>query len=134
MQERGDLVRDADRCWVAGSSLDWRTLPAKVEGVIAERIGRLDEELREMLTVASVEGEQFTAEVVSGVQAVVVRDVIQRLSSELQKQHRLVNALSLAQFGSLRLSLYRFVHNLFQQYLYDTLGESGAGLPAPGCG
>jgi hypothetical protein len=60
MQERVDLIRDGDGCWVEGASLDWDTLPVKVEGVIAERIGRLDEELGEMLTVASVEGEQFT--------------------------------------------------------------------------
>ena len=43
------------RLWTGG-------LPARVEGMIAERIGRLDEELREMLTAASVEDEEFTAE------------------------------------------------------------------------
>jgi adenylate cyclase len=56
MQERGNLVRDGAGRWIEGSSLDWDALPAKVEGVIAERIGRLDEKLKEMLTVASVEG------------------------------------------------------------------------------
>ena len=32
-----------------------------------------------------------------------------------------VSANGVAQLGSLRLSLYRFLHSLFQQYLYDRL-------------
>ena len=39
MQERGDLVRDAEDRWVEGPALDWETLPARVEAAIAERIG-----------------------------------------------------------------------------------------------
>jgi predicted ATPase len=124
MQERGDLVRNGDGGWIEGSSLDWDALPAKVEGVIAERIDRLDEELREMLTVACVEGEEFTAEVVARVQAIAEREAIRQLSNDLQRQHRLVSALGLVQLGDLRLSLYRFLHNLFQQYLYGGLGEA----------
>jgi tetratricopeptide (TPR) repeat protein len=124
MQERGGLVRGDDGGWIEGSSLDWDVLPAKVEGVIAERIDRLDEELREMLTVASVEGEQFTAEVIARVQVMAEREAIRQLSNDLQRQHRLVSALGLVQLGDLRLSLYRFLHNLFQQYLYGGLGEA----------
>jgi len=123
MQERSDLVRDTDGFWVGRPSLDWGALPAKVEGVIAERIARLEEELKEMLTVASVEGEQFTAEVIARMQAMPERQAIQELSGELQRQHRLVSDLGLIQLGHLRLSLYRFVHNLFQQYLYGSLDE-----------
>ena len=45
----------------------WDLLPARVEAVIAERIDRLDADLREILTIASVEGELFTAQVVAEV-------------------------------------------------------------------
>jgi predicted ATPase len=123
MQARGDLVRDDDACWGESPSLDWDALPVKVEGVIAERIGRLDEKLKEMLTVASVEGEEFTAEVVARVQAVAEREAVRQLSDELERRHRLVSARGTVQFGALRLSLYRFWHNLFQQYLYGSLDE-----------
>ncbi|MCK5429485.1 MAG: AAA family ATPase, partial [Anaerolineales bacterium] len=57
LQERGDLVQDQARRWVEGPHLDWSVLPARIEGVIEERIGRLEGELRELLAVASVEGE-----------------------------------------------------------------------------
>jgi predicted ATPase len=124
MQERGDLVRDGDGRWVESPSLDWHALPARVEGVIAERIDRLDEKLKEMLTVASVEGEEFTAEVVARVQAMAELETIRQLSGELDREHHLVRAQGLVRFGDLQLSLYRFLHNLFQQYLYGNLDEA----------
>jgi len=123
LQERGDLVRDDDGRWRQGRSLDWDALPARVEGVVAERIDRLSDELKQLLTVGSIVGEQFTAEVVARVQAMVEREVVRRLSDDLQRRHRLVSALGLVELGHLRLSLYRFLHNMFQQYLYSSLDE-----------
>ena len=125
MQDRGDLVQDEAGRWVESPLLGWTELPPRVEGVIEERIDRLENELRQSLTVGSVEGEQFTAEVVARVQAIDVRGLIQDLSGELQKQHRLVSAQSVRRLNSngQRLSLYRFQHNLFQQYLYSELDE-----------
>ena len=114
MQERGDLVRDEQERWVQGPSLDWSALPARVEGVIEERISRLDQDLREMLTIASVEGEEFTAEVVAQVQGMPTREAIQQLSGELDRQHRLVRGLDSLRLGTQRLSQYRFRHILFQ--------------------
>jgi adenylate cyclase len=123
MQERGDLLQDETGCWAEGPTLDWNDLPPRVEGVIEERIGRLAEELRETLTIASIEGEDFTAEVVARVQNVDERGLIRRLSRELDRQHRLVGAAGLHRISGRRLSLYRFRHNLFQHYLYNQLDE-----------
>nr|HMN31420.1 tetratricopeptide repeat protein [Caldilineaceae bacterium] len=92
-----------------------------VEGVIEERIGRLAQELRDLLTIASVEGEDFTAEVVARVQAVDVRGLVRQLSRELAQQHRLVSAVGRQRVGQQHLSLFRFHHNLFQKYLYSNL-------------
>ena len=124
LQERGDLLRDERGIWKESASLDWDALPARVEGVIAERIARLSEELRQVLTVGSVEGERFSAEVVARVKAVSERQTIRELSEDLQRRHRLINADGVVQIAGLRLSLYRFLHNLFQQYLYDGLDEA----------
>jgi tetratricopeptide (TPR) repeat protein len=121
MQERGDLVQDDAGHWVEGASLDWEALPARVEGVIEARIGRLEEELRETLAVASVEGEDFTAQVVARVQAVSERKLLRTLSRELERRHRLVRGRGEEQVGRQRLSRYRFAHALFQQYLYHDL-------------
>ena len=122
MQERGDLVRDEQGRWVEGPVLGWETLPARVEGVIEERIGRLKTELRELLSVASVEGEEFTAQVVARVQQVDERWLLRGLSQELEKCHHLVRERAEVQVGHRPLSRYQFVHTLFQQYLYGSLG------------
>ncbi len=121
LRERGDLTQDETATWVAAPTLDWGVLPPRVEGVIEERIGRLTEELREALTIASIEGEDFTAEVVARVQDVDARGLVRQLSRELAQQHRLVGAIGQQRVGQQRLSLFRFQHNLFQKYLYNNL-------------
>jgi tetratricopeptide (TPR) repeat protein len=121
MQARGDLVQDEEQRWVEGPTLDWQKLPARVEGVIEERIGRLEAELREVLAVASVEGENFTAEVVTRVQGLSQRQLLQQLSQELQQRHHLVREREEVKAGQQLLSRYQFAHILFQRYLYDSL-------------
>jgi predicted ATPase/DNA-binding SARP family transcriptional activator len=121
MQERGDLVQDHEGRWVEGPTLNWETLPARVEAVIAERIARLPQPLRAALQAASVEGELFTAEVVARVGATSEREMLGHLSDDLDRRHRLIRAQSILRVDSQPLSRYRFRHILFQKYLYGTL-------------
>lgn len=123
MQARGDLVKDNLGRWVETSTVDWGTLPPRVEGIIRERISRLPAGLQEMLKVASVEGENFTAEVIAQVRAVDESNMMQHLSGELHQQHRLVRSQGSRRLGDQRLSYYRFSHILFQKYLYHSLDE-----------
>ncbi|OGO17115.1 MAG: hypothetical protein A2Z14_13250 [Chloroflexi bacterium RBG_16_48_8] len=121
MEGRGDLIKGQDGKWKEGLSLDWERLPARVEGVVEERVGRLDADLRKLLTVASVEGEEFTAEVLAGVLGLDVKDVVDDLSNELDKRHRLVLAQGIRRLGQQRISIYRFRHTLFEKHLYHQL-------------
>jgi tetratricopeptide (TPR) repeat protein len=121
LQERGDLHLDENGRWVAQSTLDWGALPARVEGVIEERIGRLEAELRDELRVASVEGEDFAAQVIARVQATRERQLLRNLSEEPGKRHRLVREQGETRVGQQMLSRYQFAHALFQRYLYDGL-------------
>jgi len=123
MQERGDLVQDRQGRWVEGTKLDWGTLPARVEAVIAERIARLSRPLGEALRVACVEGETFTAEVVARVQTADRPEVLEQLSGELDKRHHLIRAQSIVRVDGQLLSRYQFRHSLFQKYLYGNLDE-----------
>lgn len=123
LQERSDLVPDNSGHWIASPTLDWGKLPARIEGVIEKRIGRLDAELQEALTIASVEGEQFTVEVVAQVQGVTNPALVRRLSREVDKQHRLVRARGSQRLGGQRLSRYQFRHTVIRNYLYNRLDE-----------
>jgi predicted ATPase len=89
--------------------------------VVAERIHRLPQSTQHLLSIASVEGDRFTAEVVAGVQAASERETLQCLSETLDRRHRLVSAEGIRRLGDQRLSRYRFRHILFQRYLYSNL-------------
>lgn len=121
MEARGDIAKDQHGCWVEVPSLDWERLPARVEGVIEERISRLEHGLRHLLAVASVEGEEFTAEVIGAVLGLDSGEVIDHLSHRLDKEHRLVLAQGTRRVGGRRLSRYRFRHTLFEKHLYSGL-------------
>jgi DNA-binding SARP family transcriptional activator/tetratricopeptide (TPR) repeat protein len=121
MQLRGDLHRDRQGRWVEGPALDWERLPVRVEAVIAERIDHLTREDGELLRAACVEGESFTAEIVARLVARGEQEVIQRLSQEIGRRHRLVVAHSREKLGEQTLSQYRFRHFLYQKYLYQHL-------------
>jgi predicted ATPase len=123
MQDQGMLAKDKKGLWVEGMELDWDALPVKIDAVIGERIGRLDDKLQELLTAASVEGEEFTSDVVAMVKKEEVREIIRLLSSELDKRHHLVSAKGIRRLDGQRLSIYTFQHILFQRYLYKNLDE-----------
>jgi len=122
MQNRGDLVRDPDRGWVEGQVLRWDHLPTRVEAVIAERVDRLDDHLRGILAVASIEGEVFTTQVIAQVEGLSERTLYRALTQELAVQHQLVRETGDVLVGGQYLGRYRFAHALFQEYFYQGLG------------
>jgi tetratricopeptide (TPR) repeat protein len=95
--------------------------PARVEAVIAGRVDRLEDGLRDILSAAAVEGELFTAEVTAQVLGMAERPLLHSLSQQLGKQHRLVRERGEIKAGRGYLSPYQFSHALFQQYLYHRL-------------
>lgn len=124
MQEQGMLVKNKKGRWTQGAEFNWDKLPARVDAVIQERISRLSENMKDVLTMASVEGEEFTAEVVANLQKMEIRDLVRLLSRELDKRHHLVSSKGIRYVDQRRLSLYLFQHILFQRYLYNDLDEA----------
>ncbi|MBN1399290.1 MAG: AAA family ATPase [Anaerolineae bacterium] len=121
LQSRGVLQRDDAGRWVQTATLDWATLPTRVESVIAQQIGRLPAAWRGLLAAASVEGEAFTAEIVAQVRGTDERETLHVLNGVLSSRYHLVDAHAMRRIGSQRLSRYRFRHHLFQHYLYQRL-------------
>lgn len=123
LQARGDLVKDAEGRWIEPASLNWNKLPARIDGVVRARIGRLDQEQRETLTVASVAGLHFIAELVAELRAVDPRTMVRMLSEELGRTQQLVEAEGIQRIDSRRISSYRFRQHLYQSYVYQQLDE-----------
>lgn len=124
MQERGDISKDQEGCWIATPELDWEALPARVEAVIEQRLGRLDDDLREILSVGSIEGETFTAQVVAQVLVRDERALLRQLSGELENRHRLVIEQGEVETPEGILARYKFGHVIFQEYLFNRLSRA----------
>jgi predicted ATPase len=124
LQDRGNILKDADGYWIQGSQIDWKMLPERIEGVISERVARLPEDLRETLMIASVSGYEFAAQVVATIQEVSERELVRNLSRDLEKRYLLVVELGEIKIGKQFLSQFRFSHVLLQQFLYEELGAS----------
>lgn len=124
LKERGTVVKDSAGQWVVRSDAAHEGLPARVEGVLQSRFGRVDDGLRRALAIAAVEGEEFTAEVVAQVAGVDTWRLLEQLASDAGQRHRLVQELGTVNAGGRRLTRFRFRHNLFQRFLYDGLGPS----------
>jgi adenylate cyclase len=123
MQANGTLIQDNTGQWIENTASFPQKLPARVEAVVEQRIDRLDPALQELLVVASVEGELFTAQVVARVLGMDERSVLHRLARDLEQGHRLVQEQSQVTVSQQPLNRYRFGHVLFQEYLYGRLSQ-----------
>jgi DNA-binding SARP family transcriptional activator len=117
------LVQDEAGRWIEAPGLDWDHVPARVEAVIAGHLAGLPEEDRALLGAASIQGEQFAAEVAARVLGWDEEAAVRRLSGPLRTRHRLVQAVSVDRLPSSgqRLSQYRFRHALVQGSAYRSL-------------
>ncbi|NNM05742.1 MAG: AAA family ATPase, partial [Gemmatimonadetes bacterium] len=121
LKEKGGVSTDESGVSKEGPNLDWTLLPTRIEAVIEERTSRLPGRLLRLLQVASVEGEYFTLEAIAQVLDREPHQLIQPLSGELEKQHHLVWLHGVHRVGDRRISVYRFRHILFQEFLYGQL-------------
>jgi adenylate cyclase len=134
-----DLVRSfRDRGVIRSNDGSWELsqLPAEFEGdipvsirsMIELKIRRLDDADRRLLTVASVAGAEFTSAVVARVLAIDQADLEDRLN-ELGRIHALVRSVREEELPDCALSMrYRFVHVLYQNALYASLGPNRRAL------
>lgn len=124
MQEKEMIVPNREGKWVETPSLDWDSLPARIDAVVEERINKLPVHLQDLLVLASVEGEEFTGEVIARLKKKESLDVVKLLSRELEKRYRIIVPMGIRKVKGRRLSLFRFRHILFQKYLYNRISRA----------
>ncbi len=121
LRERGDLTLEEDGRWVAQPDLDWTAAPPRVEGVIQERLARLEDADRQILQVASVEGDVFTAEVAADVLSLEPRQAVSELTDLLDPSRGLIQSAGTRRVESGRLSQYQFHHHLVREHIYQSI-------------
>ena len=120
--QSGAVARDGDRVVLARSldSMD-RIVPEGIVALIRDKVERLDEADKRLLTAASVEGLEFTGAVVAELTGRDEMEIEERLRA-LQAAHRLVEPIGdLELAGGHASQRYRFVHSLYQHAFYDAL-------------
>jgi len=118
MKDAGHLKKDSEGYWTATGELSWESLPARIDGVISQRVAALNEAERQLLEAASVAGESFLADVVAEAISQDVREVIRSLSGALTRKFGLVTAQGFEQAAGQRVARYQFRHNLFRDFFY----------------
>ena len=122
LQDQQLVIADPEEGWVQRQPLEIATMPARIEAVLSQRTGQLDPTLQELLTVAAVEGERFTAQLVGTILERTERETLQQLD-QMQKQQGLVREQGHVQVNGHHLNRYHFHHALFQQFFYQRLGS-----------
>jgi len=104
---------------------DWKQLPHRntlFDTLIESRLNQLDEQMREMLTIASVEGYEFTAQVIAEETGMEERTILRLLSNVLGREQDLVREVSEERIGNRVLSRFRFTNVCYQEHIYNNIG------------
>ena len=125
LEEKGEIFK-AGNAWRQRDSIDLtKSSTLTLDAIIEERFYRLEEKAKELLTIASVEGENFTAQVVSNIRDTELLDVLEILTEQLSRKQRLVQEIEEKQIAYRRfVSLFAFRHGLFRNFLYKRLGKA----------
>ena len=123
LKEIGVLGKDENGFWISKHQIKIESLPPKIEGIIRERFNRLPKILQRILSIASIEGENFTAEIIAEIENLSKLQTINLLSEQLSKQHNLIKAHQIKLVAGNNLSIYRFRHILIQKFIYNQLDQ-----------
>jgi tetratricopeptide (TPR) repeat protein/predicted Ser/Thr protein kinase len=123
--ERGAILKMAQgfRLKQPASELEL-DIPASVRALIGSKLGSLGELERRILSVASIEGEEFTLAVLAPLLDMDERALEAELG-RLSAQHRLIQPLGEEVLANGAITLrYRFAHVLYQNVFYAELGHT----------
>lgn len=121
MRRNRNILLDQAGYWVENRSGTAAPRPARVEALIEQKLAHLDPQQRELLNIASVEGERFTLEIVAGVGDLDPDAAMKSFTHDLGQQFHLIREQGQARLDVLSLNRYQFHHILIQDYLYSQL-------------
>ena len=128
MEEKGEIVQDGGAWRLTAQISGLADLPERVEQTIKERVDRVTQfskTLAETLECASVEGDDFIAQVIAKVKERDDMQLLEELTDQLMSAHQLIyerGGKSLAN-GS-RIHEFAFKHNLIREYVYHHLPKT----------
>lgn len=125
LSEQGKIELDEEGYWICPGRLDWSALPRRIEGVLAERLQRLDARVYDILEAASVQGRSFVVPAVARTLGLEELELVKLLARELDARHHLVAESAIERVGERWLATYTFDNLQLQQYLYNRISQRG---------
>ncbi len=122
LRERG-VIAQQDGQWVLARNVPdiAKDLPQTLKGTIGRKIDQLGDDDRRLMHVASVQGYEFDARVLSDVLELDPADIEERLA-ELAASGGLIRFVEQKEYPDRELTVrYRFVHVLYQNVLFASL-------------
>jgi predicted ATPase len=125
LQENGTINKTNQKWSLTKDVQTLENIPDKLDAVVQERIAQLTTDLRNILTCASVEGDEFTAEVLARVKNLSEDQTLDLVVSRLERGYHLIDEKGEKILGSERiLSLFEFRHKLLRQHLYREMSQA----------
>jgi predicted ATPase/DNA-binding SARP family transcriptional activator len=122
LKSDGILFQSKEGKWKNQIDISWKRLPARVEAVIEKRVSQLSEELQQVLSIAAVEGQYFTVQLISQIAGYSIRELL-NLLTPLLNQHPPFIEHANRQENSELLQI-KFSQKLFQQFFYQRINAT----------
>jgi tetratricopeptide (TPR) repeat protein len=113
-------IRDLSGEWILTGKLADNPIPETVEVVLEERINRLLEEDRELLQIASVQGDYFMSSLLAELAIKRELDILSHLRRVVER-HQIISFYAGVEWLKSKTEFYIFEHHLMQQALYRKL-------------
>ena len=117
--KNGNIKSTADDSYTIENA-QLNELPVSVQAIINEKVERLNDDLKKVLSYASVSGEEFAVQVVEKLLKIDELDLLDYLE-ELSKKHGLLIANEPIYVKNMLFELYKFSQTLVHKHIYENL-------------
>lgn len=98
-------------------------MPEKINDLIDLRIESISDQLKDILTHASIEGEDFTTEIIIKMLAIDELKILNDINI-LDKNFNLIHEQGEKKIGNVILDFYKFNHRFIRERIYEQLSSS----------
>ena len=125
LRDSGKVVFSEGKWHLIATVSEVKEMPRSIHELCEKRAEQLGEKLKEILTLASVEGIDFTAQVLANISKVEELQMINYLIEQLQKTHQIAFEKEEKRATDKTIvTIFEFADKYFREYLYGSLSTS----------
>ena len=114
-----EFIQEQDQIY-SSKNIEIEELPPSIQGVISEKVEKLEGDLKKVLTFASVNGKDFTLQVIEHISKIDEDDLFEYLD-ELMQKHNIISEKNIE--NSLG-DVFAFTQTLTQQFIYKKMSHA----------